>query len=256
MHAGVRGSDWGKGVVGCCAQYKHAVHSSRGLHTPLLPAAAAANIDHILPPRRPPARLHLLLSWRGPTGDLEREEGEADPAATSSSSDRLSFLSSPASLPADDRWVLSRCGSGAAAASGSNPVRRARALLRSRFAVTLHKRVLTGVGLQVALHYQVPDIHRVQERVNPAGGRQRCRVKGALERGRRRRPPAAWAARRLGPVGPAHCDQTPTGRRWGGRQRRRGPGLGFERAVSASRPPTHLASGAMSRYFMLGLYIW
>ncbi len=64
---------------------------------------------------------HLLCSWSGPTGDLEREEGEAEPATTSSSSDRLSFLSSPASLPAGGcwrgRWVHGRSGAGRGAGS-------------------------------------------------------------------------------------------------------------------------------------------
>jgi hypothetical protein len=44
--------------------------------------------------------LRELDSWSGPTGDFEREDGEALFTTTSSSKLRLSFLSRPASLPA------------------------------------------------------------------------------------------------------------------------------------------------------------
>ncbi len=61
--------------------------------------------------------------------------------------------------------------------------------------------MLTGVGLQVALHYQVADIHRVQERVYPAAAsRAAKRAKGTrrgLGAGVARPAPAplgAWPA--------------------------------------------------------------
>ena len=60
--------------------------------TRLLPSQPAPSLPAVLAP-------HLLDSCSGPTGDLLSSSGELD-SITSSSRLRLSFLSSPASLPA------------------------------------------------------------------------------------------------------------------------------------------------------------
>lgn len=137
----------------------------------------------------------LLLSCSGPTGDLEREEGEAEPAATSSSKLRLSFLSSPASLPAENHdrerqavgegramggWGLGRSGAGEP--GGAQTVCKATASRKEVFGVRRRCRRCcsagtrlscappcpsnqtqqrTGVGLQIALYYEIPHIHGV-----------------------------------------------------------------------------------------------